>query len=253
MTGPPMTEMTTFAEELLAAYRAGTRIAPQGALPTSAAQAYAVQSYLLAALGPAGGFKVGLKPDAPPIMAPIMAARCQPSGSRYPVTDRIGVELEVGWKIVAPLPDPAQPDYLRAVTSCIVPLPVIELVDTRISGPAAADPLVKLADFQINSGLILGAPLADWDGGDFTHLTGRMQVGAQVLLEGATEVPGGSALGTLHALHRAIGDHCGGLQPGQIVITGTIHPLTYVPGNIEVRGEISGLGTVSVSLETLSA
>jgi len=73
------------------------------------------------------------------------------------------------------------------------------------------------------------------------------------LLDGATEVPGGSALGTLHALHRAIGDHCGGLQPGQVVITGTIHPLTYVTGDIEVRGEITGLGAVSVSLEALPA
>jgi 2-keto-4-pentenoate hydratase len=45
-----------------------------------------------------------------------------------------------------------------------------------------------------------------------------------------------------------IGEHCGGLQPGQIVITGSLHPLTYVLPGTSVVGHIEGLGDVSVQI-----
>lgn len=240
--------MTPFAEQLLAAYRTGRRVAPEGRLPTSAADAYDVQSQLCAALGPVAGFKVGLKPEGPPILAPILAARCFNAGASVPVDDRMGVELEVGWQIAGPLPPPESPDLETALARVVRPVPVIELVDTRIAGAASQDPWVKLADLQINYGLVLGAPLADWDGRDFGALRGRMRAGTQVLLDGETCVPGGSALATLAALYRTIGTHCGGLQRGHVVITGTLHPLTYLPGGTPVSGEIEGLGAVSVTL-----
>lgn len=241
--------MTTFAEQLLSAYRSGQRTEPMGALPASAEEAYAVQSMLCSALGPVAGFKVGLKADGPPIMAPIMAGRCFESGAHVAVADRMGVELEVGWKIIGPLPSPDLADLETALARVVVPVPVIELVDTRIAGDASQDPWVKLADLQINHGLVLGTPLASWDGRDFGAVSARMHAGEAALVDGETRVPGGSALSTLAAFYRNVGSHCGGLRPGQIVITGTLNPLTYVPGGILVSGQIEGLGAVSVRLD----
>ena len=213
------------------------------------AEALAVQAEVCAGLGAVAGFKVGLKPEGPPIMAPIMAARCLPSGARVAVADEMGVELEVGWKIVGPLPAPETEDLEAALAQVVVPVPVIELVDTRLAGAAAADPLAKLADMQVNHGLIVGTPLEGWDGSDFGAVSGRMQAGDLVLLDGESSVPGGSALRTLATLYRHIGNHCGGLQAGQVVITGTLNPLTFVPGHREVAGRIEGLGAVSVTLD----
>ncbi|MGO4852925.1 hydratase [Phaeovulum sp. W22_SRMD_FR3] len=240
--------MTTFAEQVLAAYRAGTRVAPEGDLPASAEEAYAVQSALSAALGPVAGFKVGLKADGPPIMAPIMAARCVDSGATVAVRDHMGVELEIGWKIVGPLPAADSDDLEAALARVVLPVPVIELVDSRISGPAADDPLVKLADLQVNHGLVVGTPLTAWDGSDFGAVRGQMRVGTRDLMAPQSSVPGGSALATLAAFYRHVGGHCGGLQPGQIVITGTLHPMTNLPAGSQVSGEIEGVGAVSVTL-----
>ncbi|SNR24668.1 hypothetical protein [Puniceibacterium sediminis] len=239
-----MTHLDAFADALIDAHRTGTRVAPDGGAPSTVAEAYHVQRRVIAALGPVAGFKTALKPDA----APIRAQHALPSGARVAMGDRMGIELEVGWKIIAPLPAPGAADFDEALVRCVLPVPVIELVDTRLSGPMAEGPITKLADFQINHGLIIGTPLADWDGRDFGVVTARMQKGAQVILDGQTTVPGGSALGTLRALVSEIGDHCGGLQVGQIVITGTLHPLTYVSEPGEVTGQIDGLGEVSVTL-----
>ncbi|MGY9048998.1 hypothetical protein P775_13290 [Puniceibacterium antarcticum] len=243
-----MTPFDPFADALIAAHRSGMRSAPDGAVPTTVAEAYYVQSRVIAALGHVAGFKVGLKPGEAAIMAPIRAQHALPSGATVALGDRMGIELEVGWKIIAPLPAPGSDDFDAALERCVQPVPVIELVDTRLSGPLAEDAIAKLADFQINYGLIVGPPLTDWDGRDFGTVTGRMQAGESLFLDGPTEVPGGSALATLKALIAAIGDHCGGLRVGQFVITGSLHPLSYVDAAGEVTGHIDGLGAVSFTL-----
>jgi 2-keto-4-pentenoate hydratase len=240
--------MDSFAAALIAAHRTGARFVPGDAVPVTLDQAYRVQSRVIDALGQVAAFKTALKPGEAPIMAPIRAQHCLKTGASVQMGDRMGIELEVGWQIIAPLPASDAPDFDAALRRAILPLPVIELVDTRVEGPLAEDPIVKLADFQINHGLILGKPLDSWDGADFSGVTAGFHAGEQILLAGKATVPGGSALGTLAALIRAIGTHCGGLQVGQVVITGSLHPLTYVNAPCEVAGEIEGLGKVSLTL-----
>lgn len=239
-----MTHLDAFADALITAHKAGTRCAPDSPAPVTPQEAYYVQSRVAAALGPLAGFKCAQKPGEVPIMAPVLNR----SDSPIPLNDHMGLELEVGWKIMAPLPTATEPDFDALLTRCILPVPVIELVDTRLNGPIADDPIAKLADFQINNGLIVGTPLVDWDGHDFGTFTARMQAADQMLLEGRAQVPGGSALSTLKTLMAMIGVHCGGIQVGQIVITGSLHPLTYVDTPCQVHGEIDGLGTVAATL-----
>ncbi|WP_172331683.1 hydratase [Mangrovicoccus sp. HB161399] len=239
-----MSDLSPLAAALIAAHDTGTRAAPSAA-PASAAEAYAVQEEVSRHFGAVGGFKTGLKPGADPIMAPVRADRVLASGAAVKVADKMGIELEVGFEILSPLPLGAAPADLA---KHVRPLPVIELVDTRLDGPLAADPLAKLADQQVNYGLVLGTPLENWDGSDFGKLSGMLTVGDTAVLDGETEVPFGSALTTLSALANFIGTHCGGLQPGQIVITGSLTGLPYFPGGNDVRARIDGLGEVAVSL-----
>ncbi len=243
-----MTQLDALADCLIAAHRSGIRFQPAPPLPTTEAEAYGVQARVAHALGPVAGFKTGLKPGGPSFMAPIRAEFCLSPGARVNMDDRMGIELEVGWKIIAPLPAPHSAGFDAALARAVLPVPVIELVNTRLDGPQATDPLVKLADFQINHGLIIGQPLDRWDGSDFTEVTARCHAGPREILNGAATVPGGSALATLAGLIEVIGDHCGGLQVGQVVITGSLHPLVYLDTPCDVTAGIEGLGDVSLTL-----
>ncbi|WP_138471476.1 fumarylacetoacetate hydrolase family protein [Poseidonocella sp. HB161398] len=239
-----MSELSPLAAALIAAHETGTRIQPEAG-PASAAEAFAVQAEVSRHFGAVGGFKVGQKPGADPIMAPIRADKVLASGGAVKVADKMAIELEVGFEILSPLPAGATPAELA---KHVRPLPAIELVDTRLAGPLAGDPLAKLADNQINGGLVLGKPLTGWDGSDFGKLTAKLTAGEETVLDGETEVPFGSALTTLSVLADFIGTHCGGLQPGQVVITGTLCGIPYFPAGTEIRGSIEGLGEVNVSL-----
>ena len=241
----PKDHLADFIKALIAAHEAGSRFTPEGPVPTTDDEAYAVQAAVAARFGPIGGFKVGPRPDAPAIMAPIRADRIVSEGGVIPLGDRLGVELEVGLEIIAPIPIGAD---AATIARCVRPRPVIEIVDTRIAGPLADDPMVKLADQQANGFLVVGDAAADWDGQDFTQVTMGLATDDAVLKDGDATVPGGSALSALATFSHAVGDHCGGLKTGQMVITGSLNGLPYVSADTEIHGEIKGLGRVSCRL-----
>jgi 2-keto-4-pentenoate hydratase len=236
--------MSVFTTRLIEAQRAGTRFTPDGGLPASRDEALRVQAGVCAALGRAGGFKVARTPAGEVIFAPILAERIVRDGAEVPVRDRIGIELEVGFELLVPL-DPqwrqAPQDYLR-------PRVVVELIDTRVEGPEADAPLVKLADMQVNHGLVVGPAAEGWDGADFGTVEARLTCGDTQVLDGAATVPGGSALQMVELLRQELGDHCGGLRPGQYVITGTLSGLQFYEPGRDVRGAVAGLGEIGLRL-----
>ncbi|MCA0938619.1 hydratase [Salipiger pacificus] len=243
------THLTDFVAAAQRAHETGLRFVPAAggiALPSDRDECLAVQAAVAEARGAVAGFKVaaGSGPVAP-VVAPIAAADVVAVGGSVAVKDQLGIELEIGFELLKPLPGPGLPE---PVAEYFVPRPVIELVDTRLEGAGADAPLLKLADMQINAGLVSGAALEGWDGSDFGTVEARLVAGEAVVLDGVASVPGGSALANLRLLCEVLGDHCGGLQPGQVVITGSLCGLPYFPAGTEVSGEIAGLGTVAVSL-----
>ncbi|MFT7057656.1 MAG: 2-keto-4-pentenoate hydratase [Pseudorhodobacter sp.] len=244
--GGAMTE--DWISKLAEAHRRGDRFAPTMACPESLEQVYQIQSGVSHQMGAVAGFKLGLKSGQAPIMAPIFAAGVMASGAQVDVSDVMGIELEVGLRILADLPANIAKASLGELAAYLQPVAVIELVGTRITGPFAQDPFVKLADNQINAGLVVGGLAEAWDGDDISVVIAKFRAGPDQILDGAATVPGGSALASFAALVRHIGDHCGGLCKGQIVITGSLHPLVYYPKGTEVTGEIAGIGSVQVTL-----
>ncbi len=238
----------TLIAALIAARARRRRAAPPASL-RDAAEAYRVQAGVVAGAAIAG-FKTARKPDGPQIMAPILAADVRASGARVASAfgGPLGVELEVGLRIDAPLPPADAPDFAERAVACVRPVAVIEIVDTRLAGDRAAAPLLKLADNQINAGLVVGPEMADWRGRPLARVAARMIAGETCLLDGPAEVPGGCPLETLAGLAAMIGDHCGGLRVGHVDITGAMHPLTYVAPPALVEGWIDGFGPVRVAL-----
>lgn len=241
----PQLAENEFAKALLNAHRSGTRFVPSGLVPVRSDQAFAAQATVIAEFGSVGAFKVADKTGAPFVMAPIRADRLFENGDKVPVIDRVGIELEVGFEILSPLPQGAD---IAKIARNVWPRPVIEIVDTRIDGPLADDPFVKLADLQANSALVVGARAVDWDGTDFGDVVAQLTCGDTKVLDGKATVPGGSALSMVSKLAERVGGHCGGLQPGQIVITGSLNGLPYFPAGQDLHGRIATLGEISCHL-----
>jgi len=243
------------AERLLAARRGGPRLPVDfdDAQGLTRGETYAVQALVARQTGAAGGFKVACKPGAPQIMAPIFRDDIIDSPAKLPVPEgeRIGIELEIGFRVVAPLPTADAPDRGARLAECLELVPVIEIVRTRLD-TEDAPPLMKLADNQINGGLVVGPGLADWRHLELSGAHARLSLGGQTILDGRAEVPGGDAFANFQALEAMVGDHCGGLHPGQVVITGSLNGLPYVTAPCKVAGEIDGLGAVALDLVVLA-
>lgn len=232
-----------FADALIGAHRTGIRTAAPQTIPDYET-ALAVQDLVQGDLGPVGGFKVGSRPDGRPAIAPIQQNRIFQSGADIQVRDRLGIELEVGFRVLRS-PDE---DMMTNPKKYFLPCAVLELVDTRLEGPNAESDLMKLADMQINAGLVVGSGPERWDGSDFGQVEAALEYGDTVLLNGRANVPGGSALANLDLLLDHLGTHCGGLRRGQILITGSVSGVDYFPAGRNVRGSIAGLGWVGCRL-----
>ena len=237
-----MTTTDAYAAALTGAHTSRQR-ADAIALPAPTYdEALAIQSLVMPALGAVSGFKVGDRVDGPPVIAPIPASRTLASGAVVPVIDLLGIELEIGFEC---LTDGA-PD-LKNPAQSFLPRIVLELVDTRLTG-RELDPMTKLADMQINAGLILGPALEDWDGGDFSTVNARLICNDRTVIDGPATVPGGSALANLALFCAHVGRHCGGLHKGQTVITGSLSGLEYFPAGTKVLGHIDGFGGIGCTL-----
>lgn len=237
------------ASGLLMARSGGPRLSPQqvGNAPRNSAEAYDIQRLVAQATGPVGGFKTALRPGQPQIMAPIFQkdVRTSPAILGRHEIDRIGVELEVGFLVKSPLPDPDDEAFATRARNCVWAVPVLEIVDTRLADLDSASPLLRLADNQINGALVVGTPCHEWQGFQLETVNARLTFGSQTVLDGPSSVPGGDAFETFCHLARMVGAHCGGLKPGHIVITGSLNGLPFIERGTAVHGWIEGLGEVA--------
>jgi 2-keto-4-pentenoate hydratase len=249
--GPVRRDLEDLASRLVTARRTGEPV-DVDAIPLrdlTERDAYAVQARVAQTLGPVGGFKVACKPGQPRIMAPILARDITSSPGRLacPAAEHIGIELELGFRVLGTLPAAGAPGRDARLADCLALVPVIEIVRTRIAG--GASPMLKLADNQINGGLVVGRAVRDWQGLDVSQVFARLTAGTETLLDGEAEVPGQDAFENFKTLEALVGDHCGGLRPGQLVITGSLNGLPWLTAGIRIEGWIDGVGAVRVSLE----
>lgn len=239
------------AQALIVARQGGPRLSAACAASVNLTfeDAYDVQRRVANEFGPVGGFKFAQRPGQTAIMAPIYAADIYSSGATVPSGgNSVGIELEVGFRILAPLPAPSDPDFSDKLRACMTPLAVIELVQTRLQDDSNASPELRLADNQINGGLVVGADATEWDGGPLGSVSAELYFDDQQVLDGAIKLPFGDAFDCLNTLARMIGEHCGGLQAGQVVITGSLNGLPYLAPGTKIRGHIDGIGGVAVDL-----
>ena len=242
------------AGRFLAARRPGGALvvpAPEGAL-AKIEDAYAVQERVVRELGPVGAWKVGAaSPTAEPVRAPILAATIHASPATLPAAGFhvIGIEAEIAYRLGADLPPRARPYTAEEVAAAVEGmLPAIELVDTRLADHTAAPPLWKLADNQINGGLVTGPLATEWRRFDPLSQPVRLEVEGTVVAEGRGGNTAGDPFRLLVWLANHLGSEGGGLRGGQIVTTGSLTGLRFVAPGARVRATLEGLGEVAVTL-----
>ena len=214
--------------------------------------AYSIQARVASHSGPIGAWKTG-RPDntSVPVYAPILAQTLRPSPASYGAHDLhyCGIELEIGFCIDHPLPPPG-PDFSDELRNCVRPLVTLEIVDSRVQDFTQLSAAAKLADNQVNGGLVIGKPVDDWTGVNPTQAEVTLSVNGKVLVACLSNVPGGNAFDTLAAMASLVGTHCGGLQPGQFVTTGTLSGIIFLEPGSMVEGHVAGLGSISATYGT---
>ena len=214
------------------------------------AEAHQIQALVAAEMGDVGAWKTGApSPEDEPIMAPIFAGLVWPSPGRLAARSfhKLGIEAEIAYRLGRDLP-PRERSYTReeVMTAIDAILPAIEVVDSRCVACDQLDPLWKLADNQINGGLVTGRADPDW------RRVEPMDQPVRLIIDGATVVEGrggnsaGDPLRLLVWMANHLGAHCGGLKAGQIITTGSLTGLRFVTPGATVVADFPGLGTVEV-------
>lgn len=222
--------------------RAGGALVDPGSEPGPAdlEEVYRVQDLVLRAAG--DGARPGAWKAIPPRRggAPAASPVPRPCVVRSPAVlaagrSLLGMEPEVAFRL--------GPD-LEALELLVT----IELCETRLHGWESAPALWKLADFQSNGALIVGSGTPDWRAVDFA--TQRME-----LLVNGVRVAcaiGGHPAGDPSRLLPWMRTHCagrGGLQPGDLVTTGSWAGIVAVRSGDDVVARFAGIGECRLRLE----
>lgn len=220
---------------------------PEAVRPKTEEQAYLVQREIAAQLGEIGGWKVGSPSPASGTFtcAPLPARGIIDSPAEIGCADR-GVEAEIAVRLGRDLPAREQPytqDEVRAAIGSVHP--AIEVLDSRFADVQAVDPLSNLADSMSHHSLVLGPPIPNWEGVDFSHEEVRVLVdGTEV--KHRTANPAGDMLRLLLWLANTGARWAGGLRAGQVVTTGSWTGRDFTDPEAEARVRFARCGDVVV-------
>lgn len=241
------------AELLVAARRARKPIdgLPAGLSPPTFEAAFAIQDAVMAMLGErAGGWKVGVSPNAPATCAPLFASTIHPSPYRIPAVEvpYCGVEGEIAVRLGRDLPKRATPyareDIVAAIDGVCA---AIEIVDSRYTDLMRRGAEDKLADNVSNGAFAYGPMVTDWQKLDLSALKVRLDVAGKTLTDKVGGSPSGDPLIAVVWLANHLTGRDGGLRKGQIVTTGSCTGLPFAkPGDTAVV-TFEGLGTAEVT------
>lgn len=240
------------AGRLITAWRTGKRQPLAGLnLPDSAA-AYAVQRQVSAALGWFDGvrpsaWKLGGAPGGMISAAAVPAAAIHPSGWQVPpgYATALGIEGELVIRLGRDLTD--TPDHGEILASIDAWLPAIELCDTRLENGSSADPLLRLADQQLNRALILGDPIQLPELPDWLHQTVTLQVDGHERCKATGSHPLVNPLSSTPWLARHATAQGTALRAGDLIATGSWTGIYWATAGQTITFSLNGIGAVKLN------
>jgi 2-keto-4-pentenoate hydratase len=226
---------------------------PPALRPRSLEEAYFVQDVMQEALGNVGGWKVGAPgPDAIPLCAPLLANSIAMNGSRIGAQFRRlrGVEAEIAFLLGKDLPPRSTPysrqELVDAIASCH---PAIELLESGLLNPDAAERLTAIADLQSHGGFVAGEALDGWRDLNFAQQSAQMNVDGFVRVTDGKNAAGGDLLRLVLWLANEGQTRTGGLFAGHWITTGSWTGKILADTGSAVLARFPQLGEVSVHFD----
>ncbi len=236
---------------------------PDALFPKTLDDAYAIQKELHCLLsslwGPLAGYKLAY---TTPVMQeraglnhPVLGGVFQKTILRSPVVlnfteyVNLGIELEVGVTLGQDLPPSGAPYSRESVAAAVAEVATaFEIVDLRTPADLSVDErtLMGVAVNILNSGVILGDPVADWQSLDLVNCKGVMTINREPVGEGYGRDVMGHPLEPLAWLANELSARNHPLKAGDTVITGSLIPPTPLGFASEARVAIEGLGEAIV-------
>lgn len=222
---------------------------PAACRPQALADAYAVQDAVFAQLGPVGGWKVSpAKPGAEPTIAPLLAAGILDTGStmKVPSTLPVKVEVEIAFRLPDGLTgDAPAPGDLAGLIELVPLIEVIAIDLPREENPTGYD---VIAAGAYNLGAVVGTPLRDWQGLDWSEWRVSLSIDDALIYNWAGP-PDLDALVALVHWSVAFLLAKGPIPAGAVITTGALNGGTLVPGSGRIYADFGMFGAIGTSLE----
>ena len=223
---------------LLEAHAKRIQLPSSGAAqPRDIAEVYRIHDAVFAGLSKGArpvAWKVGGPSDkVEPTIAPILPGRvfASPAAVRAADFHLIGVEAEVAFRFSG--------GRFEALVA-------LELCDARLSDWKTAPAMMKLADNQMNWGLVVGSGTAQWERLDFTTQRAELWVGGKRVVEMTGGHPYGNPFKLIEWTRKHLGaragDFRGDLGDGDVVTTGSWGGMHFASPGDEVVARFPGLG-----------
>lgn len=195
--------------------------------------------------GALGGYKIALASSVQqqlcgidhPIAGGIFANEIMDNPAEIPLSryHGLGVEFELAFEIGRQISEPGlDRDTVRAHIAAA--RPALELIVDRGADYGTLDARTMIADNAWGAGIVLGEPIADWDDQDIDAM------GCTLLWSGAekAEARAGDAepLTSLAWIANLITGRGLTIDPGQIVITGSVIKTRYPTGGEQIKYSI---------------
>lgn len=231
---------------------------PAGQEPRSIGEGFAVQQAIIALAGePIAGWKIACtaKPVQElfgveePFFGAVFQSVChqspaQMAGDRFPLGC---IESEIAFRINTDLP-PRSDAYGRddIISAIEAVMPAFELVEPRFDSLLTDAAPLAFADCALNGGLVIGAPLEDWQHLDLAELAIKLSIDGAPVAEGKGANALGHPLNALQWLANALSRNGLTLQAGQVVATGTCTGVNYLQANQTAVGDFGPLGRIEL-------
>ena len=210
--------------------------------------------------GPQLGWKVGVTTPQmqaalgldTPIGGSILAGGRIGDGTTIRSADyvRIGIECEMAFVLGAPLGGGNAPVDVAAAGSAVASLhPAIELVDDRYGGSYREFGVPTIvADNAFHAGFVLGPAVPVWDRLDLGALRGVTRANGSVKFEGRGADVQGHPLASLAWMANRLTALGRRIEPGHIVLTGSLPVVYWTNPGEAVEIEIDRLGVLRLDV-----
>jgi 2-keto-4-pentenoate hydratase len=224
---------------------------PEDCRPASLADACAIQSATVAALGERiAGWKVGAVIDGHVSYGVLLASRVMRSPARVDASEvpLLGMEGEIAFRFTSDLPSRDQPYSHEEVAERVIAFPAIEVVATRYRDYAGTPSIERLADCMSNGAFVMGPERADWRSIDLATLPVSLAFDGTTIVE---RVGGHAAGDPLKPAVDLVNElrATSGVTAGQVMTTGTCTGLNFARPGMRVRVEFAGFGGVELAID----